>query len=281
MGKYDRQWIIQYYDDYGSKEWERWEKSPADHLKFHVHKRWIEEYVKAGDHVLEIGAGAGRFTQVLAEVGAGIVVADISPGQLELNRRYAKALSFDHAVKERLQLDICDMRHLDADDYDAVLCYGGPLSYVFEKHDLAVREIMRVLRPSGIAMFSVMSLWGTVREYLAEILDVSPEENAGIIRTGDLHPDIYKSCKHRCHMFTAQEFRMLLERNGLRIIRMSASNCLSARWDARLSDIQNDPLKWSELIKMEIRACSETGCLDLGSHLISVAKKQANPECKN
>jgi len=171
-------------------------------------------------------------------------------------------------------LDMCDMSRLGREGCDAVVCYGGPLSYVFENRDNALREIMRVLKPSGIAMLSVMSLWGTVREYLAGVLDISSEENAEIIRTGDLHPDTYKDCRHRCHLFTAQELRRLLERNGFEIIRMSASNCLSSARDARLAEIQNDSVRWSRLLKMELRACAEPGCLDLGTHLISVVRKQ-------
>lgn len=274
MSKYDQQWVADYYDEYGEKEWDRWERSPAEQVKFHVHCHYIEQYVKVGDRVLEIGAGAGRFTQILASLGARIVVTDISPRQLELNREHAKEFGFEHAVEAWLLLDMCNMSDLPNEDYNVVVCYGGPLSYVFENRDSAIREIFRVLKPLGFAMFSVMSLWGAVHEYLLDVLQVPPEENAEIIRTGDLHPDTFKDCKHRCHMFTAHELRTFLEKNGFTIACMSASNCLSAAWGDRLVEIQNDTVKWSELLKMEVQACKQPGCLDLGTHIIAVAQKQ-------
>lgn len=275
MNKYDQQWIARYFDDCGDREWERWEKSPADQVKFHIHRYYLEKYVSAGDHVLEIGAGSGRFTQTLVNLGAKILVADISSGQLDLNRRNAEELSFDHAVEKRIRIDMCNMSRLGNEDYDVVVCYGGPLSYVFENRDNALREIMRVLKPSGIAMLSVMSLWGTIREYLGDVLDISSEENAEIIRTGDLHPDTYKDCRHRCHLFTAQELRLILEQNGFEIICMSASNGLSSSRDASLIEIQDDPVRWSHLLKTELVACAELGCLDIGTHIISVIRRRS------
>ena len=67
--RYDPGWLAEFYDDYGDKEWHRWEKSPAQEVKFHIHRHLIREYVKEGDRVLEVGAGPGRFTRVLAEAG--------------------------------------------------------------------------------------------------------------------------------------------------------------------------------------------------------------------
>ena len=46
----------------------------------------LDDFVSAGDRVLEVGAGPGRFTIELATIGATIVVGDVSEVQLELNR---------------------------------------------------------------------------------------------------------------------------------------------------------------------------------------------------
>ena len=176
MTRYDPRWVANFYDNYGDDEWHRWEKSPADEAKLHIHRFYLEQYVKRGDQVLEVGAGAGRFTQILAELGAGV-------------------------------------------------------------------------------------------------MGVPPEENARIIRTGDLHPETYHACEHRCHMFRAEELRSLLEDNGATVVAMSASNCLSAAWGERLADVRSDPVRWQELLGLEVEACREPGCLDSGTHVIAVARK--------
>ncbi|MHC5040343.1 MAG: class I SAM-dependent methyltransferase [Planctomycetota bacterium] len=263
MGRYDPQWVREHYNTYGEKEWDRWEATPADGVKLHIHRTVLESHVHRGDRVLEIGPGPGRFTQVLANLGARIHIVDISDTQLELNRRRGERLGFGTAVEERIRGDLCDMHRFEADHFDVVLCYGGPLSYVFEKRDLALQEIVRVLKPGGKALLSVMGLWGAVHEYLLEVLtEVPDEENAEIIRTGDLHPETYSASQHHCHMFRASELRSALEGSGLSVVSMFASNVVSGAFGDRLADIQKNPERWEELLRIEREACAEEGCVE-------------------
>src|SRR5215216_1471233 len=120
-----------------------------------------------------MGAGAGRFTQLLVQLGATVTVADISQHQLELNQRFAREFHFAHGVKEWLQIDVCDMSALADRTFDGVVCYGNPLGYVFEKRHEALREILRVLKRAGKAFLSVGSLWGSVHELLPGVFTVS------------------------------------------------------------------------------------------------------------
>ena len=54
---------------------------------------------------------------------------------------------------------------------------------------------------------------------------------------------------------------------------MSASNCVSTVWDERLAREKEDHVKWQELLRMELEACAEPGCLDMGTHIIIVGRK--------
>lgn len=273
---YDPDFVAKYFDDFGDKEWHRLVSTPADEIKLHVHSHYLEKYIDKGSLVLDIGAGAGRFTQILASLGARVVVADISRQQLELNKHYANELNFADAIEEWLQLDICDMSALAEATFDAVVCYGGPLGYVFEKKDKALTELLRVLKPGGKALLSVSSLWGSVHELLLPaILTVSPEKNAEIILTGDLYFDASEGLRHRCHLFRAAEFRDFLGSHAVSILVLSASNCVTAVWGEKLKEIREDALKWKELLQIELEACLQPGCLDMGSHLIAVLQKSS------
>ena len=271
---YDRQWVERFYDEYGDEEWGRLVSGPANEVKLYVHRHYLEKYVSAGDRVLEIGAGPGRFTQILAEVGATVVIADVSSVQLELNCKYATELGFDHAVEQRLQLDMCDMNVLDGDQFDAVVCYGGPLSYVLEQRHRAVKEVLRVLKPAGVALFSVMSLWGGIHEYLVGILSLPPEVNKAVVGSGDLGPETYAQAVHHCRLFRAADLCRLLESCEAAVLEMSASNCLSAAKGEALKDVRQDPVQWDQLLEMELEACREPGCLDMGTHTIAVIRKE-------
>jgi SAM-dependent methyltransferase len=273
VSKYDSGWVEKFYDEYGDKEWQRLTKTPFDEVSLHVHTHYIEQYVQPGSRVLEIGAGAGRFTQVLADLNCRVLVADISPVQLDLNRKHGEELGFAEAVEDWVQLDVCDLTDLELASFDAVACYGGALSYVFERAAEAVGECARVLKKDGILLASVMSLWGTAHNALNGVLDVPVEHNKRITDTGDLTPENYPTGHHFCHMYRADEFRDLLSRAELEVIAMAASNCLSTRWKDLVVEIRRDAEKWAELLRIELEATREPGCLDMGTHLIAVARK--------
>jgi SAM-dependent methyltransferase len=135
--------VAGYFDDLGLGEWERLVKTPVAEVKLHIHAHYLRGHVPARGRVLEIGAGPGRFTQLLAELGCRIVVADISPVQLALNRQKADELGFAAAVEVWQLIDICDMGVLPDESFDAVVAYGGPLSYVFEQREAALGRCVR------------------------------------------------------------------------------------------------------------------------------------------
>ena len=105
-------------------------------------------------------------------------------------------------------------------------------------------------------------------------MDATPEENAQVICTGDLCPANLTKSKHHLHMFRAKELRQLLEDGGLKVLLMTASDCLCGPSDSHLEEARQDPARWQELLMMELEACREPGCLDMGTHLIAVAKRE-------
>jgi SAM-dependent methyltransferase len=272
--QYDAGTIGQYFDEYGNREWDRLVQSPMHEVNLHVHTHYLEKHITAGNKVLEIGAGPGRFTQVLSRLGAQIVVGDISNVQLELNRRFAAELGFDQAVLDRQQVDICDLSRFEPESFDCVVVYGGPFSYVLDRRDLALSECLRVLSPGGVLLLSVMSLWGTIHGFLDGVLATPISANRKIISTGDITPATYpERTGNFMHLFRADELRAWLENFSLKLVDLSASNCLSLAWNETLKELKNDREKWDELLRMELEACSDPGCLSMGTHLIAVAKK--------
>ena len=86
--KHDPERAAEFFDQFAEREWARFDDddptTPSTELD--VHLEYLRRYVNAGDRVLDVGAGPGRFTIELANLGATVVVADISPGQLAFNK---------------------------------------------------------------------------------------------------------------------------------------------------------------------------------------------------
>ncbi len=116
-------------------------------------------------------------------------MGDISLGQLELNRERVTGAGCEQRVVARVHLDITDLSRFPEGSFDGVVCYGGPLSYVFDRADGALVHMLRVTRPGGHVLFSVMSLAGATRRFLGAIFDLYREVGMGEVRrvvdTGD------------------------------------------------------------------------------------------------
>lgn len=266
---YDAETIRKYFDDLGEAEWERLVRDPETEVSLAIHLDYLQRCIAPGSRVLEIGAGAGRFTIALAEMGCRVEVTDVSPVQLALNREKVTEAGFEDSIIGRRELDVLDMRTLNG-DYDAVVCYGGPLSYVMGERERAAAECARVTRPGGPFLFSAMSLWGTLRKGLPFALQVPREANARILATGDITPAVLPGHGHYCHLYTAAELRTVLEGAGFERVTLSASGFLSVGRGDELAEVRADPARWEELLEMERGACTAPGCVDAGSHIVGV-----------
>jgi len=266
--------VMEYFDDLGEREWERMIRTPADEAGLYIHTHYLKKHISSNEKILEIGAGPGRFTQILAALDARVLVTDISSRQLNLNRKYSRTYGFDRAIIDWKQMDICDMSELDSESFDAVVAYGGVFSYVLDKKDIALSESIRVLKPGGIMLLSVMSLWGTAHGFLDAVISLAAEVNQRIIATGDITPATSPDRRGNfMHLFRAHELLGWLEKAGLIVLDRSAANCLSLTWNEELKVIRANAEKWDELLRMELEACAEDGCLNMGTHIIVAAQK--------
>lgn len=240
MTQVDRNLVRTYYDEYGNAEWERLEEDIKGRVSLEVHRKFLARFINQGDRILEIGAGPGRFTRELIDRGARVAVTDFSPVQLDLNRM---RLADSTSVESWEILDVCDTTRYVDGEFDAVVAYGGPLSYAFENVDQALTGLFRIVRPGGVVVASVMSLLGTWKYFLAETIIVAEtfgeDTNDAILRTGDLR---HIGGANICQMFRASDITALVERCGGEVLAMSASNWASLDKPEVLTPLESDPL---------------------------------------
>ncbi|HVT58122.1 MAG TPA: class I SAM-dependent methyltransferase [Thermoanaerobaculia bacterium] len=98
-----------------------------------------------GCRLLEVGAGTGRATALLARAAARLVAFDLSPGMLAIARRRLAGLP-------AVSLLVADVRQLAlAERFDLAVAADDPLSHLIldADRDLALRAIGRHLLPGG------------------------------------------------------------------------------------------------------------------------------------
>lgn len=265
---YEPEHAAAFFDKYGEREWTRFEDGRTPPQSVQVHVQHLRRFVRAGDRVLDIGAGPGRFTIELARLGANIAVADLSPRQLELNREKLSAAGFEERVTERVLADVTDLSHFADVSFDVVVCYGGPLSYVVDRADEAVAELVRVTRPGGHVLLSVMSLVGTVVHFTQVVLDCARRDgvamNDEIMRTGLLPQG--KGYGHLpMKLYRWSELETLLAQHGT-VVAASAAGLLPALYP-------DEPELREFIARVELELASEPGALSCGQHILAVLQK--------
>ena len=272
---YDPDYISSFFDDYAEREWERFERGAANRVNFLVHRHHLQRFVKSGDHVLDAGAGPGRFTIELARIGATVTVVDISPVQLELNRRKVGEAGCESSVAGRHVADIVDLSQFPDAGFDATVCYGGALSYVMDRAGDALAELVRVTKPGGYVLVSVMSLVGSAGALLSTFPDLIEEFGRDSldreIATGDLFGPTSRG--HRCHMYRWSELEALLEAQGCEVVGKSAANFLAVNNGDTVTAFEQNPELYEWFLRWEIEYCQEPGAIDGGTHMIAVVRR--------
>jgi ubiquinone/menaquinone biosynthesis C-methylase UbiE len=257
--KYDAAAAAAFFDEYGEREWSRFETNGwVASLASHIH--YLERFVKSGDRVLDIGCGPGRFTLELARIGARVVAADVSPGQLELHRKYVP----DDAVEAREVADVTDLSQFDDDSFDATVCFGGPLSYALDRAPQAISELARVTRPEGYVLVSAMSLIGASLNTTGGIAELVRLYGADTVRrvtaTGHLPSELNARRHLEMRLYRWRELRALVEPYG-EIVAAAATGMFP-----------HDEGPPELLAELELDLGAEPGAIDVGNHILAVLR---------
>jgi ubiquinone/menaquinone biosynthesis C-methylase UbiE len=145
------------YDELADKEAARLDRSVAHRAELLLTLEMLDEYVSAGQLVLDAGAGPGRYAEHLLRRGATVGLVDLSQRSLDLfqdrvGQQFAATTLFCQ-VGSALSLQWVG----DA-SFDVVLLMG-PLYHLVlaNERKAAIRESSRVLRPGGILVTAHLS----------------------------------------------------------------------------------------------------------------------------
>ena len=138
------QYLIDFYSNYDEEK-----RLLLKHgsVEFLTTMRYIEKYVTPGNHILEIGAGTGRYSHALARQGHAIDAVELVEHNIEIFRKNTQP-------GENITITQGNALNLSAfsdNTYDITLILG-PLYHLYNVTDKrqALREAIRVTKPGGI-----------------------------------------------------------------------------------------------------------------------------------
>ncbi len=276
---YDSSHTRDFYDAYGTLEWDRLEATAYGRLQAIVHNDFIRRYVHDGDRVLDAGCGPGRFTATIAELGATATALDLSERQLQLAEENIREKGLLSRVDDFVAGDITDLSLFPDRSFDVVICYGGALSYVCEERDRAASELVRVVRAEGTLLISVMSRYGgmanLVRRPTMPILkDPEGWHLWRVAEDGELpgFPSPRVNMEHPpMHLYTSDELRSLLP--GCRTLALAGSNVAAFEGSTTIDEVLADRQAWSTVVRIERELNRRPGLVDTGSHMIMASQR--------
>lgn len=111
--------------------------------------RYIDRYLEPGMRVMEIGAGTGRYTLALAEMGYQVDAVELVESNLEIHREKTQP---GMRVRAR-QGNALDLSEYPDDTYDMTLLFG-PMYHLFTREEQlrALSEALRVTKPGGVLL---------------------------------------------------------------------------------------------------------------------------------
>ncbi len=285
---YEPEYTREFYNVYGEKEWARLEVRPYGRLQAIIHEDFINRYIRPGMRLLDAGSGPGRFSIIAAKNACKVTILDISDIQLELAEKKINEAGLRGFVERFLREDIATLSGLADNCFDITLCFGGALSYVCEKRFAAARELVRVTKPGGVILVSVMSLAGSALSSVTipslPMLENPETEVSGIpplfpvIETGDLPGFPSKSGMDHApmHLYVADELGKLF--GGCTVLEIAGSNVTFREHSQSGEKIAESPKAWDTLVKLEKKLNHDPGLVNSGSHIIvAVRKNETEP----
>ena len=121
--------------------------------------RWLD--ARQGEHILDIGCGAGAYDKKISETGATVQGIDIHEKRLSVARKYYQGDRTESRYMDASRLEFPDASF----DKAMSLCVVEHL----EDDELVMRNVARALKPGGLFVFSADSL---------SIPGITPDERA-------------------------------------------------------------------------------------------------------
>ena len=123
------QYLIDHYSNYDE---DSRLASKYGSIEFLTTMRYIEQYIKPGDRILEVGAATGRYSHALARQGYAVDAVELVEHNIEIFRKNTQA-------NENITItqgNAMDLSAFPDNKYDITLLLG-PLYHLYNKEDRA------------------------------------------------------------------------------------------------------------------------------------------------
>lgn len=234
--------------------------SPAAQVEFLTTVRYIERYLKAGDKILDVGAGAGAYSLYFARKGYAVSALELSDSNISAFRR---KLSPEDRI-DLQQGNAIDLSRYAEESFDVVLVLG-PLYHLHQECDRqkCIAEAKRVCKKDGKLFFAFIS---------NDILILTElGYNPRYLMEGDYNKETFRLEDFPFVFTTVDRARTMLQDGGVTILHEVAADGFSELLAERINAMDEE--SYQQYLRYHFYICEKPEFFGASNHLLFVGEK--------
>lgn len=234
--------------------------SKAARVEFITTVKYVEQHLKHGSKILDIGAGAGEYSLHFAKSGYAVTAVELAEENI---KAFRKKITDDMNILLQ-QGNACDLSDFADNTYDVVLLLG-PLYHILDQtdRDKCIQEARRVCKKDGVIFFAYIS-----NDMV--ILSEAFSYDINYFKGDSYNHETFAVENFPFVFFTVGDARKELVRNGVPIIKEIAVDGVSELLADKINKLDDE--SYAQYLRYHLYCCEKPEMLGRSNHLLFVGK---------
>ncbi|MCL2406714.1 MAG: methyltransferase domain-containing protein [Defluviitaleaceae bacterium] len=237
-------------------------------VEFLTTMRYIERYLTPGVKVLEIGAGSGRYSRAIADLGYDVAAVELVESNIEV---------FKSRLKPEQRISVAQGNALDLSMF-ADACFDmtlvlGPMYHMYTEDDkaLVISEALRVTKPGGVLFVAYCHSDASIVHsgFALKSFDV-----LDYMERGKINPDTFETFSEPADIFELirkEDIDRLMSRFDVERLHYIATDLFSRYIMDALKEMINE--EYGLYLRYHFAVCERADMVGITHHSLDVFRK--------
>lgn len=228
---------------------------------------YVEKYLKPGMHILEIGAGTGRYSHYFAQNGYDVDAVELMECNIDVFKTKTKA-----GENIRVQQgDAVNLQNIASDEYDITLLLG-PMYHLYTDEDklAAMSEAIRVTKKGGIVFAAYCNNDMSVYQFCFMRGGINNEQYSDLI-----DPDTFALSSTPREIFACyrkEDIDRLMRTFDVERLHYIGTDMLTRFIGNAVDEMDEDT--FSKYMKYHLYICERSDMVGTTNHILDIFRKE-------